>query len=125
MDSTIKLGGVKAALKQQPPDTTHLDTAVAEVNGSIIPYQRSLAGLYIVGSSMDSELAGITAAQEALWEGPDSLVPTLDYARTHDITADPNWPRIAASGIDAIDRFVTNTAIDKFVERARKDLGTG
>lgn len=79
----------------------------------LVPYHQKLTTLQIVSSSIDSELAGISDAEHALWMGPDSLTTTLDYARTHYIVTDEDWPRIAAVGTAAIDKFVGDTAVDE------------
>ncbi|MBU3066015.1 hypothetical protein KO481_31430 [Nocardia sp. NEAU-G5] len=124
-DLEVQLGGVKAALQRTPPNRAGLDAAVAQVHAGLAPYERSYGSLQIVSSSMDPELDDMLAAQRALWEAPDSLGATLAYAHNHDIVTDADWPRVAAAGAAAIDRFVGDTAIDKFVAHARKDVGSG
>ncbi|MEU2177546.1 hypothetical protein ABZ552_25300 [Nocardia sp. NPDC019219] len=125
MGTTAQLAEFKGVLTRTS-NVGDLQNAVAKVRDSIMTYQRSLATLEIVVSaSTNAELAGIVAAQQALWEGPDSLTATLEYALNHHIATDENWPRVAAAGAAAIDKFVSDTALDKFVEVARKDVGSG
>ncbi|WP_157978803.1 MULTISPECIES: hypothetical protein [Nocardia] len=121
----LQLGDLKGILIR-PANNDLLQTAMTELHDSLAPYLRSSAMLHIVmSSSANAELGGINAAQDALLNGPDSLAPTLEYARDHQIATDENWPRLAAAGVAAIDRFVSDTAIDEFVTAARKDVAAG
>ncbi|MET8426199.1 hypothetical protein [Nocardia sp. NPDC004860] len=125
MDLGLKLGELRGVLGR-PANNDTLQGVETKVQDSLVPYQHSLAMLYIVmSSSTNKKLNGINAAMSALWEGPDSLAPTFNYASTHQIATDENWPRLANAGVAAIDKFVNDTAIDNFVEAARKDLGSG
>ncbi|WP_109526714.1 hypothetical protein [Nocardia sp.] len=121
----LQLGDLKGILIR-PANNDLVQTAMTGLHDALVPYLRSTAMLHIVMSaSANAELDGINAAQTALLQGPDSLAPTFEYARNHQIATDENWPRLAAAGAAAIDRFVNNTAIDEFVNAARKDVAAG
>lgn len=107
----------ESAQPDSVPDRIRPEIQVALRNGH---YALAVAILAAVAA-----LVGILAAQRALWEAPDSLGATLDYAHNHDTVTDADWPRVAAAGAAAIDRFVGDTAVDKFVAHARKDVGSG
>ncbi|MFE3703192.1 hypothetical protein ACFXO7_35610 [Nocardia tengchongensis] len=125
LDYVTLLGGIRGALQEQPPDPKNLQAAVAAVRDQLRPYQRDLAAVTIVGSPMVSEISGLNEAHLALWTGPDSMGTALTYAANHDIATDATWPGVAAAGVASIDKFAADHSIDKFVDQARNDLGSG
>lgn len=83
------------------------------------------AAVKIVGSAMGPILADLDAAQLALFQGPESIGPAVQYAHDRNqLTDDAGWAAVSTPAIAAIDRFVSDQSIDHLAERARADLGS-
>lgn len=126
LDFTSHLGVVRVALSAQPPDRRSILASVTNTQDSMTAMAKTEAAVKIVGSDMGPILDDLDTAQLALFQGPTSLLPAIQYAHDHDpLVDDARWAAVSVPAVAAIDKFVGNNSIDQLAEHARADLGAG
>ncbi|MGH3723748.1 MAG: hypothetical protein ACRDUS_06440 [Mycobacterium sp.] len=125
LDFVSHLGLIRAALAAHPPNKQGLFNAVADIQASMTAMAKAEAAVKIVGSDMGSVLDNLDAAELALFQGPESLQPAIQYAHDHDqIADDARWAAVSTPAVTAIDKFAADHSIDQLAEHARADLGS-
>lgn len=126
LDFTSHLGVVRVALSAHPPDRQSILASVTNTQDSMTAMAKTEAAVKIVGSDMGPILDDLDTAQFALFQGPTSLLPAIQYAHDHDpLVDDARWAAVSGPAVAAIDKFVGNNSIDQLAEHARADLGAG
>lgn len=126
LDFTTHLGVVRVALTAHPAEAKAINSAISDTQTSMTAMAKTEATVKIVGSDMGPILNDFDAAELALFQGPNSLLPAIQYVHDHDpLTDDARWAAASAPAVAAIDRFVADHSIDELADRARADLGSG
>ncbi|MGY1894507.1 hypothetical protein [Nocardia gipuzkoensis] len=128
-DFAAQLGRIRAALEAHPPDHATVAGELSNLQEPLRAHMRAEAAVRIVGSEMGPTLARRDRELSALmFEPADS---SLMVVRKHldqrpgVLTDDDEWRRVAAVGLAAIEKYVSQTSIDELAEQARADLGSG
>ncbi len=99
---------------------------VTNTQDSMTAMAKTEAAVKIVGSDRGPIPDDLDTAQLALFQGPTSLLPAIQYAHDHDpLVDDARWTAVSGPAVAAIDKFVGNNSIDHLAEHARADLGAG
>ncbi|MBF6334668.1 hypothetical protein IU450_02080 [Nocardia abscessus] len=129
MDVAAQLGRIRAALEARPPNHATVAGELSNLQEPLRAHMRAEAAVRIVGSEMGPTLARRDRELSALmFEPADS---SLMVVRKHldqrpgVLTDDDEWRRVAAVGLAAIEKYVSQTSIDEIAEQARADLGSG